>query len=303
MPKFSILTPTYNSKEYLAETIDSVISQKGDFEIEYIIVDGGSVDGTQDVVGSYLQGLKEKKILINCRNVEIIFNSQKDDGMYDAINRGFKLASGDYCAWINSDDIYLPGAFHTVSTVFDEYADVKWLKGITSYINNSSMIYKNGKPYVYSQAWITLGVYGRLKQFVQQDSVFWRSQLWSDVKGIDKSLKLAGDFYLWREYSEREQLYSINANISCFRKVKGQLSSNIGRYRQEMDSICNVPKPLSMLIRIYNGLERILPNLVMSYIGFIFFGNQVFYAVKIGSDGSLEKITGNYRDTERALSE
>jgi len=303
MPKFSIVTPTYNSCQYLSETIDSVISQRGDFEIEYIIVDGGSEDGTHDLIESYIYRLREKKIQINCHNVEIIFDSQKDNGMYDAINRGFKQASGDYHAWINSDDVYLPGALHTISTVFSEYDDISWLKGITSYTNSNSMIYKSGKAHIYNKKWIRLGVYGRLKQFIQQDSVFWRSQLWCGFKGIDQTLKLAGDFYLWWEYSECEELYSLNANISCFRKVKGQLSSNLNQYKKEMDSICTLPNMLTVLIRVYNLLERTLPSFIMPCISFIFFGKQTFHAVKIDSNGLLKKITGNYRDTSRALAE
>ena len=301
MPTFSIVTPTFNSKGYLSETIDSVILQKGDFDIEYIIVDGGSVDGTHELVASYIKKLKEKKIQINCNAVEIHFYSEKDEGMYDALNKGFRAAEGQYHAWINSDDIYLPGAFCTVSNVFEQYPDVKWLKGVTSYISSTSIVYKSGKPFIYAKNWITQGVYGRLKQFIQQDSVFWKSELWDKVGGIDKSLRLAGDFYLWKAFSNHEALFSVNANFSCFRKVSGQLSSNLTQYRKEMDLISNPPKSLTLKIRIYSVLESVLPCFFLTYIGLMLFGKQTFYAIKVQSDGSLDQFSGSYCDINKLL--
>jgi glycosyltransferase len=91
--KISLLTPTYNSAQTLARTIDSVIAQKYE-DLEYIIFDGNSADNTRQIVDSY-----KTKININ-------FISEKDDGLYDAMNKGLKAATGDIVGILNSDDFF-----------------------------------------------------------------------------------------------------------------------------------------------------------------------------------------------------
>jgi len=240
--KFSIVTPTFNSGLFLSEAIQSVVSQKGDFTIEYIVVDNYSQDNTADIVKSYQQMILNMDCKIQCNGVEIKLYQGKDSGMYDAVNKGFSEATGDIYAWINSDDLYLPGAFHSVAQSFKNYPEIKWLKGITSYINEFSALYETGQCYLYDQNWLRNGVYGREAYFVQQDSVFWRADLWKTVGGIDTRFKRAGDYSLWVNFSQHALLYSLKAYISCFRKVKGQLSQDVASYEKECDMISGIRK-------------------------------------------------------------
>lgn len=184
--KFSIVTPSYNKEKYIAETIESVVFQKGAFDIEYIIIDNCSDDDSFRIAKDYEEGISSGSITINCDSVSIKRISERDSGMYDAINKGFALASGDVHAWINADDIYLPGSFQAVSAVFHKYPDVEWLKGITSYINDESDLTQSGVCNFYNRDWLAKGIYGLDAYFVQQDSVFWRSDLWKRVGGIDR---------------------------------------------------------------------------------------------------------------------
>ena len=92
--KISIISVCYNMAEYIEQTIQSVLSQTYD-NVEYIVIDGGSTDGTIDIIHKYRESIS-------------IFVSEPDEGQYDAINKGFKLASGDIVAWLNADDIYFP---------------------------------------------------------------------------------------------------------------------------------------------------------------------------------------------------
>ena len=94
--------------------------------------------------------------------------------MYDAINKGFKIATGDIFAWINHDDKYAPGAFEIILKTFEKFPKIKWLKGITSYINTDNKITNSGLCLVYNKEWLKMGIYGRNAYFVHQDSVFWK---------------------------------------------------------------------------------------------------------------------------------
>lgn len=111
MIKISIITVCYNSKAYIEQTIKSVLAQTYE-NIEYIVIDGGSTDGTIDIINRYRKDIT-------------IFISEPDRNMYDAINKGMKWATGDYIAILNSDDFYLDN--EVISVIADK------LKGLPSY--------------------------------------------------------------------------------------------------------------------------------------------------------------------------
>ena len=235
--KLSIVTPTYNAGQYLEQTISSVVTQEGDFDIEYILVDNESTDNTLEIAEDYRARLDNLNRNRGGGSVSITVVCKKDNSMYEAINRGFAMATGDVFAWINADDLYLPGAFNRVANVFAVMPEVKWLKGITSYIDERGENLIPGKCYLYAQELIRRGLYGQEAYFIQQDSVFWRSDLWTSVGGIDPVFKLAGDYDLWLKFARLEPLYSLNTPVSCFRKVKGQLSENLSDYKEEQRRI------------------------------------------------------------------
>jgi glycosyltransferase involved in cell wall biosynthesis len=103
-PRLTIVTPSYNQADFLETTIRSVLLQNYP-NLEYIIIDGGSTDGSADIIRKYTPWLS-------------FWESKKDRGQGHAINKGFSLASGRYYAWINSDDHYLPGSFFKVTGQF-----------------------------------------------------------------------------------------------------------------------------------------------------------------------------------------
>ncbi len=281
--KFSIVTPSYNSVKYISETIESVISQKGDFEIEYIIMDSCSTDNTIDIVRRYQRKIIDGSLDIKCKGISILFESKKDKGMYDAINKGFAKATGDIFAWINADDIYLPGAFSIVEKAFQEFSEIKWLKGITSYINEASVLFRVGKCFLYDREWIKRGVYGREAYFIQQDSVFWRSDLWRSAGGIDDNLKLAGDYYLWARFAENAPLFSLRAYLSCFRRAKGQLSENFDSYEKEYEKITVAPSNHFLKKRVeffFKHIQR-FPKFLQKPFYRLFFGRQNLYLIDL----------------------
>lgn len=270
--RFSIVTPAFNSERFISSTISSVISQEGKFSIELIIMDGGSTDGTQEIVRQYQRLILENKHLVRCDEVVIHWHSEKDAGMYDAIKKGFARATGDVFAWINSDDIYLPGAFDIVQRTLKKYPEISWLKGITSYINENSTIYAAGQCNLYRQDLIRSGLYGPSLYFIQQDSVFWRAGLWKKSGGVDEKLTLAGDYFLWKSFAQFAPLYSLKAYVSCFRRAPNQKSSDIQAYFREIEKIS--PLDTHEATKICNNYKRLesLPGVLRPFYYRLVFG-------------------------------
>lgn len=292
--KFSIVTPAYNSERCIQETIESVIRQKGDFSIEYIILDNHSTDCTYAIVKEYQELLAAGKIAISCHDVQVHLISEQDSGMYDAIKKGFARAHGDVFAWINSDDVYLPGAFDIIQKTLEMYPEISWLKGITSYINENSTIYAAGHCNLYRQDWIKAGLYGTALYFIQQDSVFWRADLWKKSGGMDGSLSMAGDYFLWKSFAKSVPLYSLNAYVSCFRKMPNQKSADIRAYKQEIEEFSTLDKHLSNKARRYFSYIESLPRFLRPLCYFLAFGQHKHHLVILENDTDPRLLEGGY---------
>jgi len=292
--KFSIVTPSLNSQDFIRETIESVIRQSGDFSIEYIVIDGCSKDQTGTIVKGYQRQLLSGKLPINCKEIKIKFVSEKDSGMYDAINKGFALATGDIFAWINSDDVYIQGSFNIIEKTFSKYPQIIWLKGVTSYIDEASNIYASGKCFLYQKELINRGLYGPILYFIQQDSVFWRAQLWNLSGGVDARLSVAGDYFLWKKFSEITPLYSLNTNVSCFRKVCGQKSENIQKYFQEINDYSGSNRNQYKLIKYYFAFEKYIPFFMQPLCYRLFLGKHKYHLVTLDKEMEPRLREGNY---------
>ena len=103
--KISIVTPVLQRPEYLDQTIRSVVTQQGDFEIEYIVQNGGSDSRVIAILTKWEKLIKTGQFESQCSSLTFKWYDEKDSGMYDALNRGFARTSGDILAWINSDDL------------------------------------------------------------------------------------------------------------------------------------------------------------------------------------------------------
>ena len=123
--KISIITPSYNQEIFIGETILSVLNQDGNYDLEHIIIDGKSTDGTDSVLKKY-----KDKIRIIC---------EKDNGQAEAINKGFSLASGEIIGWLNSDDIYHKDTIRRVIGFFEEHPDKQWAYGKCNIVDAHGM--------------------------------------------------------------------------------------------------------------------------------------------------------------------
>lgn len=235
--KFSIITPVYNGEKYIAETIESVLSQEGNFEVEYIAIDGASTDKTVEIIKSYVDRVHTGHYPTRCNNITLRYFSEKDRGMYDAIEKGFTQATGDVCAYLNADDRYLPGAFASAEKIFTLFHDIDWIKGISMLCDARGKSLSEGSGYLYQQSWLTKGIYGRSAPFVHQESVFWRRSLWDRAHPSVSLFRLAGDYALWITFAKYAPLWSFNQRVSIFRRHPDQLSSSTPAYRLEQEKI------------------------------------------------------------------
>ena len=148
--KISIVTPCYNSIKTIRQTFDSILLQSF-VDYEYIVVDGASTDGTIELIKEYELKFKGRMRWI----------SEPDNGIYEAIQKGFAMASGDILAWIGSDDVYMPNAFKHVYDIFERYPQVQWLTGETLYILDDGTLCEacHGKNWKYQDFCMKKGIY------------------------------------------------------------------------------------------------------------------------------------------------
>jgi glycosyltransferase involved in cell wall biosynthesis len=232
--KFSIITPAYNMAPWIARTIETVLNQAGDFEIEYIVMEDGSKDRTVAIAQEYEKRVESGIYPVSCNKISMQVVSQEQNiGMYEAINRGFARATGDIYAWINADDTYEPGAFEAVAKVFNAYPEVEWLKGVGNVVDTEWKFVSGGQCRIYRQDWLAAGVYGQESYFVDQDTVFWRAELWEKVQPMPAHYRSAADYWLWVQMAKHARLWTLNKHVSNFMRREGQISKGVSKYKKE----------------------------------------------------------------------
>lgn len=218
-PIISIVTVVLNGENYLEETIQSVLGQTYE-NIEYIIIDGGSTDGTINVIKKY-----ENRISY--------WMSEKDSGLYDGLAKGFLLARGSVIGYCNAGDYYHKAALGLVSELFAEHG-IHWLTGKRVNYNDHSQIIHIDTPNIYRKEFIECGIYGSLMPYIQQESTFWSREAFGVLDwNYFRSLKLAGDYYLWFSFSKKYNLNIVDSYLGGFKYHDNQLSTAIYKYKIE----------------------------------------------------------------------
>lgn len=232
---FSIVTPVLNGARFIDETILNVVSQAGDFSIRYHVQDGGSTDGTLNKLARWRERLVGDFPVL-CRHIKFTYATAPDQGIYDAVNRGFAACgSGEVMSWINADDRYEPGGFQAVTTILHKFTAVDWLCGRVANIDEGGTLLVLCPVHPFPRDAILAGMFDGSENltFIQQEGVFWRSWLWERVGGVNTAFRLAGDLDLWRRFAEHADLVSVDAILGCWRRRTGQLSENLTAYCNE----------------------------------------------------------------------
>jgi glycosyltransferase involved in cell wall biosynthesis len=199
-PRISLVTPVWNSGKYIEQTIRSVLAQAYP-NLEYFIVDGGSTDGTLDIIRKY-----EGKISG--------WISEPDKGMYDALNKGFARTSGEIMGWISATDQLQLGGLSVVGSVFRDLPPVEWITGRPTQINEHGMTIS-----VLGQTrWSRTRFLAGANRVIQQESTYWRRSLWERAGShTDSSRRNGADFELWVRFFRHAQIYPVDALIGAFR--------------------------------------------------------------------------------------
>ena len=237
-PKITIITPNFNGVLYLEDTILSVLGQNYP-NLEYIIVDGASTDGSQEIIKKYEDQLAW-------------WISEPDNGMYCAIQKGFEHSTGEIMAWINSDDMYHRKAFFTIAEIFCNFQHVNWLLGASTFYDESGRTINCYQSRLFTK----FDFYNRDFMWIQQESVFWRRTLWEKAgSSLNTDLKYAGDFDLWLRFFQSERLFVTDALIGGFRiRRANQLSLDyIDEYLHETEEAINK-------VKLNNNEKKVLVN-------------------------------------------
>lgn len=224
-PRISVITASYNQGRFIEQTIRSVIEQ--DYpNLEYIVIDGGSTDETLNILERYESHFA-------------YWVSEPDRGQSDAINKGFRQATGDILCWINSDDVLLPRSLHIVGEIFASYPAVDWIIGQHAGIGLEGWLALVLPPRGYLRSFIRRGWYqDRMLGFIAQESCFWRRELWQKVgSSLDESLHYAMDFDLWRRFAEHVAPVTVETPLAAARlhfERKTGREGAMARYYAEM---------------------------------------------------------------------
>ena len=263
--KFSIVTVCKNSKDLLEETILSVINQtifkKKLATLEYIVIDGNSSDGSDNLI----LDLKKKY-------PQISYYIENDNSLFDGLSKGLKKCTGDYVAYINAGDFYNKTCFEIVDNVFNSNTDVNWITGNKIVYNNKSEIIDIFIPFQYRSRLIQAGVYGKYLPFIQQESVFWKIDLNKEIDFDQlKKLKRCGDLFIWKCFSKKFQLYNVNSYLSGFKYHENQLSfretGTTSEYINEFSFLANKLNILDIFFIIKDSFFW----LFLKYQSFFFF--------------------------------
>lgn len=235
-PKISIVTPAFNDVEHIESTIRSLIDQEYP-NLEYIIIDGGSTDGTVDVIKKYSHKLS-------------YWVSERDQGMYHALDKGFRLSTGELMGWLNADDIHHTRSLFTIAEIFSLSGEINWIQGTPNAIDEMGRIVfasprSIDKYYFYRKEHL------RTRQYIQQESTFWRRELWRKAGGyISLDYRYAGDFELWIRFFQWDQLQSVPGLLGSFRMCSSGQAS-VEHYNDYMKETLQILEAYPL-----NGIER-----------------------------------------------
>ena len=248
-PRVSIVTPSFNMARFLGETMESVLAEDYAY-IEYIVMDGGSTDGTVELLRDFERRYPGRFTWI----------SERDGGQSDAVNKGFLRATGDIFTFLNSDDTYLPGAVRAAVEAFQAHPEAAVVYGDAWYTDDQNAIIKRYPvdPYDYERL-------GSLCH-ICQPAAFLRSDVFREVGMLDTNLHLTLDYDLWLKISARYPLWKIDRPMANSRMWAD--NKTLSRRRTTFREVVKI-------LRKHRGYVPV--NWTFGYAAFLLDGKDGFY--------------------------
>lgn len=212
--KLSIITPSYNQARFIGRTLDSVLKEQDYGNIEHLVVDGLSKDATVEVLKKYKAAYSDK----------LFYVSEKDSGQSDAINKGFRKATGDIIGWINSDDYYEANVFGFVMEYFKAHPAIDMIYGICHIVDENGVFLKDCEStYAFQKCRIDykefkysnlIDVFSGL---IPQPAVFFRRSVFEKTGYLDESLNFVMDYELWLRIGKIGTIKRVEKLLAYFR--------------------------------------------------------------------------------------
>lgn len=204
LPRISIITPSFNQAQYIEKTIHSVLSQNYPF-LDYIIIDGGSTDGTLKILKKYTSHLR--------------WYSQKDNGQTEALNKGLKIATGDVIGYLNSDDILEKGSLSKIGHFFQVHPEVFWVTGKCQVIDSQGRQIRGIITFYKNLFLLFLRNYKSLLllNYISQPATFWRKEIFAKIGFFNDKYQYSMDYEYWLRIWKYYSLAFLDYHVASFR--------------------------------------------------------------------------------------
>jgi len=250
-PLISVVIPSLNKVKYIKKTLESIIIQ--DYRnFEVIIMDGGSTDGTLKIIQKYAKKFPDI----------IKYESKKDKGQWDALNKGFRKARGTMLAFINADDVYQKGTFAEIERLYRLNIDALWFAGRGNVIDAKggeiakwATIYKDLLLLVNSRFFLLC------TNYFMQPSVFVTKSAWKRFGPFSGTKKFVMEYDLWLQMSKIKMPIVSNKYLSSFRIEPSTItkkSTNVLLYEDEKIIKRHTSNQLILLLHKLHNLGRLV---------------------------------------------
>lgn len=272
MPSITVVTPSYNQAAYLERTILSVLNQ-GYPNLEFIIIDGGSTDGSVDIIKHYSSQLA-------------YWESTPDRGQSHAINKGLQRATGDWVCWQNSDDVFYPSAFLLVAQAVQKSPQLDFIIGDINLIDEADNLIR---PYcLVRPTYKSILAEGMV---LSNQAAFWKRAIHNEVGWLDESLHYGFDYeWFLRLLKYTNKSYHISEFLGALRFHKETKTSLYQeKFKNEYSTILEDRK-LSTSVKIFYKVRRLVLLLKYGRLDYVFKGLKFRFVSKFMDNGLLKDL-------------
>ena len=245
----SLVTCSFGQARFLDATLRSVLDQNYR-NLEYIVIDGGSTDGSIDIIRRHEGRLA-------------YWVSENDAGQTDALAKGFAKSTGEVMGWLCSDDLSIPGALHRIGRFFEDHPEVDAVYGDALWIDADGVCLRAKKEMAFDRFSLMFD-----HNYIAQPSMFWRRGLYERVGGLDRNFNLAMDSDLWEKFSRVARIHHVPEYWSCMRYYPEQKTQALRPAARREDASIRERAALARIVwlvpalRIMARARRVMGKLI-----------------------------------------